>query len=140
MSSGYEEDWWECVFVDSVSHCYSEISETPVESGSDPNSPFIGKSPQECHQLLSKLQEDTESDITSDFFMIMDERSMQDDTVLLVSVTGERDEETGGRELLTLRATFEVSAKELVLYSIGHWTIEEDAERAADEADNVYRG
>ncbi|KAH0037863.1 hypothetical protein KCU78_g1593, partial [Aureobasidium melanogenum] len=140
VDSGYEEDWWECVFVDSISHCYDEISETPVESDSDPNSPFIGKTPEECHRLLLKLREDTESEIPTDFFMIMDEKSIQDDTVLLVSVTGEEDEQTGIRDLLTLRATFEVSAKELMLYSIGHWTIEEDAERAVEQGDSVYRG
>ncbi|KAG9671529.1 hypothetical protein KCU99_g4778, partial [Aureobasidium melanogenum] len=140
VNSGFEEDWWECVFVDSISHCYDEISETPVESDSDPNSPFIGKTPEECHRLLLKLREDTESEISTDFFMIMDEKSVQDDTVLLVSVTGEEDEETGIRDLLTLRATFEVSAKELMLYSIGHWTIEEDAERAVEQGDSVYRG
>lgn len=139
-NSGFEEEWWECVFVDSTSHCYDDISETPVESDSDPNSPFIGKTPQECHQMLLKLRDETESEITTDFFMIMDERSIRDDTILLVSVTGDDDEATGLRDLLTLRASFEVSAKELMLYSIGHWTIEEDAERAMEQEDNVYRG
>ena len=139
-NSGFEEEWWECVFVDSISHGYDNISETPVESESDPNSPFIRKTPQECHQMLLKLRDETESEITTDFFMIMDERSIRDDTILLVSVTGDKDKETGVRDLLTLRATFEVSAKELMLYSIGHWTIEEDAERAMEQEDNVYRG
>lgn len=65
---------------------------------------------------------------------------MRDDIVLLVSVTGEENEETGMRELLTLRASFEVSARELMLYLIGHWTIEEDLERFVGQEDDVYRG
>ncbi|KAH0351988.1 hypothetical protein KCU81_g2116, partial [Aureobasidium melanogenum] len=140
VTSGYEEEWWECVFVDDLTNYYDDISSPPVESASNPHSPFINKRPQKCHNLLLKLREETESEITTEFFMIMDQRSMRDDTVLLVSVTGDRDEETGVREALTLRASFEVSARELMLYSIGHWTIEEDVERVLGQEDDVYRG
>ncbi|KAH0374062.1 hypothetical protein KCU65_g367, partial [Aureobasidium melanogenum] len=139
LTSGFEEEWWECVFIDSITHYYDEISSPPVECSSNPHSPFINKTPQECHNLLLKLHEDTDSEITTEFFMILDERSTRDDTVVLVSITGDRDDETGERGALTLRASFEVSAQELMLYEIGHWSIEEDLECVSGLEDDVYR-
>lgn len=138
--NGVDEDDWKLVLVDSIGDYYDEPSLAPMEDDSDPNSPFIGKTPQECHRLLLKLRNDTESKIMPDFFVIMDERSTIDNTILLV--TAERD--LGGENevlaLPTLRATFQASALALMLYETGHSTIEEDAERAAREDDNVFRG
>lgn len=126
--------------MDSIDDYYDEPSEVAGEDGSSPNSPFIGKTPQECHQLLWKLRENTESEIFTDFFAIMDERSTQDNTVLLVCA--ERD--LGGeKEVLampTVRATFKAAPTALMLYETGHSSVGEDAERAALEKDNVYRG
>jgi len=80
--NGVDEEDWGLVFVDSIDGYYDEASTLPTEADSNPNSPFIGKSPQECHQLLL-LHEDTESEIITGTFAIMDERSTQDDIVLL---------------------------------------------------------
>lgn len=138
--NGVDEDDWKLVLVDSIGDYYDEPSLAPMEDDSDPNSLFIGKTPQECHRMLLKLRNDTESKIMPDFFAIMDERSTIDNTILLV--TAERD--LGGENevlaLPTLRATFQASALALMLYETGHSTIEEDAERAAREDDNVFRG
>jgi hypothetical protein len=117
-----DEDNWNFVFVDSIEDYYDEPSEAPIEHGSNPNSPFIGKTPQECYQLLLKLREDTESEIIPYMFAIIDERSIQDVAVR------------------TVRATFQTSGISMVLYETGHSSVEEDAERAAREKDNVYRG
>lgn len=62
----------------------------------------------------------------------MDERSIRDDTVLLVSAG---DEENW--PLKSVRASFAVSAEKLVCYFSGHMGIEEDAEDAAETADGV---
>jgi hypothetical protein len=138
--NGVDEDNWTFVFVDSIDDYYDKASETPIEDGSDPNSPFIGKTPQECHQLLLKLREDTESEIMTNFFAIMDERSIQDDTVLLVCAQRDLGGEHEVLAMPTIRATFQASGTALILYETGHSSVEEDAERAAREEDNVYRG
>jgi hypothetical protein len=135
-----DDDEWNVVFVDCVDNYYDERSWAPVEDDSDPDSPFIGKTPQECHQLLMKLRKDTESEIDTNMFVIMDERSTKDDTVLLVTV--ERDD-GGENEVLampTLRATFQVTNTTLALYAVGFSTVEEDEERAENEEDKVFRG
>ena len=136
--NGVDEDEWNLVFVDSIDNYYDEASETPVDNESSPNSPFIGKTPQECHQLLLKLLEDTKSEIMTDYFAIMDERSKEDNTVLLVCA--ERDLENEVLAWPTVRATFQASAVALMLYHSGHSSVGEDVERAQREHDNVYRG
>lgn len=128
-----EEDDWNFVFVDTINHCYDKPSAVPVEAQSNPNSPFISKTPEECSQMLLKLQEDTESEIIPHYFMIMDERSRKDDTVLLVSAGIESP-------VYTVRASFGASAQAIVLYLTGHRGIEEDIENAEEEEDGVYRG
>ena len=132
-----DEDQWNLVFVDSIEDYYDEASEAPVEDESSPDSPFIGKTPQECHQLLSKLVEDTESEIMTEYFAIMDERSTKDDTVLLVCA--ERNDEEEVVAWPTVRATFEVTAVSLKCYHSRHSSVGEDLERAEREHDNVYR-
>lgn len=134
--SGADEDK-SLVFVDCLDNYYDEASEIPVDE-CDPNSPFVGKTPEDCYRLLIKLRKDTESEIMIYQFAIMDERSAQDDTVLLVCY---RCDENGENETLaTLRATFQASATALTLYMTGHSSVAEDADRAAQESDNVYRG
>lgn len=128
-----EEDEWDFVFVDSINHYYDKPSAVPVEAHSNPNSPFISKTPEECSQMLLKLQRDTESEIMPHYFMIMDERSQKDDTVLLVSAGIEAP-------VYTVRASFGASAQAIVLYLTGHRGIEEDIESAEEEGDGVYRG
>ncbi|KAI5198001.1 hypothetical protein E4T39_07007 [Aureobasidium subglaciale] len=128
-----KEDIWDFVFVDSINYCYDEPSTVPVEVNSNPDSPFISKTPDECSQMLFKLHEDTKSKIIPHYFMIMDERSLQDDTVLLV--TAGIDEPVS-----TVRASFGASAQAIVLYLTGHRGIEEDVESAAQEKDGVYHG
>ena len=135
---GVDEDEWNLVFVDSLDDYYDEASEAPIKDESSPNSPFIGKTPQECHQLLLKLLKDTESEIMTDYFAIMDERSKQDNTVLLVCA--ERDLENEVLAWPTLRATFQASAIALMCYHSGHSSVGEDVECAQHEHDNVYHG
>lgn len=132
------EDDRSLVFVDSIDEYYNEPSQAPIENDSNPNSPFIGKTPQECHQLLLKLVENTESEIMPSYFAILDERSTRDDTVLLVCAERDLDDEILGWP--TVRATFQASAVALMLYHSGHSSVAEDVERAEDEPDHVYRG
>ncbi|KAJ6002743.1 hypothetical protein N7451_005290 [Penicillium sp. IBT 35674x] len=135
--SDIDEDQWNLAFVDSIDDYYDEAAESPLEDESSSDSPFIGKTPQECHQLLSKLVEDTESEIMTEYFAIMDGRSTKDDTALLVCA--ERNDEDEVVAWSTVRATFEVTAVSLKCYHSGHSSVGEDLERAECEHDNVYR-
>lgn len=135
--NGLDKDHWNLVFVDSIDDYYNEASEAPVEKESSPNCPFIGKTPRECYQLLSKLVEDTRSEILTEYFAIMDERSTKDDTVLLVCA--ERNDEDEVVAWPTVRAIFEVTAVSLKCYHSGHSSVGEDLELAEREHDNVYR-
>lgn len=130
-ASGIDEcDTWNFVFVDSLDYCYDKPSVVPVHA-SNLDSPFISKTPIECSRMLFRLCEGTGSEIIPFYFIIMDERSKQDHTVLLVNAE---------EPLQTVRATFEASAQSIVLYLTGHRGIEEDIESAAKEKDNVYHG
>jgi hypothetical protein len=129
-----DDDISNFAFVDSIDDYYDGPSEMPVESASDPDSPFIGKTPLECSQMLHQLCQETESELLKNYFIIMDERTTRDDTVLLVSAGDDED-----WPLRSVRASFEVSATRLVCYLTGHLGIEEDAEDAAETADGVFR-
>lgn len=140
-----DEDEWSLAFVDSIDDYYREMTDRekakePAAFDSNPKSPFIGKTPEECHQLLMKLKADTDSEIFTDYFAIMDERSAEDDTVLLACAARNPGGEHEVLAVETVRATFEASSIALTLYSTGHSSVGEDAERAADEEDNIYRG
>lgn len=76
----------------------------------------------------------------TDVFAIMDERSTQDNTVLLVCAERDLGGDNEVSALPTVRATFQASATALMLYETGHSSVGEDAECAAREKDNVYRG
>ena len=69
--------------MDSIDDYFGEAyaSEVPVEDESDPNS----QTPEECCQLISKLREDTESEIMPDCFAIMDDRTGQQNMTLYSS-------------------------------------------------------
>ncbi|KEQ70034.1 hypothetical protein M436DRAFT_54942, partial [Aureobasidium namibiae CBS 147.97] len=121
------------VFVDRIDHCYDKPSAVPVEAQSDPDSPFVSKTPEQCSQMLLRLREDTDSEIVPYYVMIMVERPQKDDTVLLVSAVIEAP-------VCTVRATFEASAQAIVLCLTGHRGIEEDIESAEGKEDGVYHG
>lgn len=85
------------VFIDSLTQTYT--TETEIGDMEDEQhrtitstySPFKNKSPFECHQLLRQLRRDG-SDIDYYSFVIMDERSLTDETVLLVNAPWEGKE------------------------------------------------
>lgn len=128
------------VFIDRTDIYYDSVSLAPCEDDIDPSSPFIHKTPEECYDLLVQLREDTESEIITNYFAIMDERSAQDNTVLLVTAGRDLDGDDEGLTFSTVRATFKASALALMLYNTGHSSVDEDLERAERERDGVYRG
>ena len=110
---------------------YNQGPEDIVKVPSSSDSPFIGKTPQQCHELLLELRDTTKSDlINRDTFGIMDERSMEDGTVLLVD---------GKQEYGSVRADFGMAIPALQCWMTGHSTVEEDIDFARETRDNVLR-
>lgn len=90
--------------------------------------PFEGKQPRECYRLLLQLRTETDSDVDFASFVVLDERSTKDDTVLLVSV----DEET--EEMRSVRVAFEIA--HWLLLGLMDDPLDEDLIRKADEAED----
>jgi len=128
------------VFIDSLSETYTdetEIGDMEDEQNktiSSPDSPFKFKSPTECHQLLRQLRRDG-SDIDYCSFVIMDERSLTDDTVLLVNAPGEGEE--GGVQ--SIRVVFEIAHWKLSGYFMAMMDMGEDRKVAERSEDGVLR-
>ncbi|KJX93262.1 hypothetical protein TI39_contig4347g00001 [Zymoseptoria brevis] len=80
------------VVIRDLNETYTKIS-SPLVSSFDP--PFEGQSVKECWQTLSAMTTRTKSDLDTEMFAILDERSSQDDSALLVlSLEGEPEIET----------------------------------------------
>lgn len=129
------------VFVDSLTQVYTnetEIGDMKDEQNrtvTSPDSPFKGKSPAECHQLLLQLRRN-ESDVDYCSFVVMDERSLMDDSVLLVNAPGEGEE----GEVQSVRVTFEIAHWRLSGYSMAMMDMGEDRKVAEGTVDGVLRG
>jgi hypothetical protein len=129
------------VFVDSLTQVYTketEIGDMEDEQNrtvTSPDSPFKGKSPAECHQLLRQLRRN-ESDVDYCSFVVMDERSLTDDSVLLVNAPGEGEE----GEVQSVRVTFEIAHWRLSGYSMAMMDMGEDRKVAEGTVDGMLRG
>ena len=128
------------VFVDSLTDIYTdetEIGDMEDEQNrtvTSPDSPWKGKSPIECHRLLRESRLNG-SDIDYCSFVIMDERSLSDDTVLLVNAPGEG--ELG--EVQSIRVAFEITHWRLSGYSMAMMDMAEDRAVAERTEDGVLR-
>jgi hypothetical protein len=125
-----EENQGFFLLVDDVDNRYEGPSERAVRQGSSADTPFVGKSPQECQTLLKELQGNSpQLDIDTRFSVILDNRS--DDSVLLVD---DDDEDFG-----TVRVAFELAMELLMCYVSGHRSVKEDDESAKCADDGVLR-
>lgn len=120
------------VFPDDLTTCYEEQNDDermrePVSA----DSPFIEKTPEECHKLLKELRAKTQSDIDPYSFAIMDRRSQDDDSVLLVEVTKDG--------IASVRAEFSLAIPVMSCWMTGHSDIQEDIRRANLRWDAVLR-
>ena len=130
------------VFVDNLSEIYTEETEHGTMEDehnkliTKPDSPFKGKTPAECHRLLRQLRLGT-SDIDHTSFVIMDERSLTDDTVLLVNTLDNEGEEV---QLRSIRVIFEIVHWRLLGYMDGEfYSMDEDLEAVKWTEDGVLR-
>jgi hypothetical protein len=120
------------VFVDSTTDRYTERSVFGHNAPSSHISPFNGKSAEECRALLKRLWEDTGSRVDYDHFVILDERSLVDNTAVLVQSRGDE-------KVSWLRAEFNIATPRVILYSVGDAGVDEDFEDLPDAADDVLR-
>ena len=130
------------VFVDNLSEIYTEETEPGTMEDehnkliTKPDSPFKGKTPAECYRLLRQLRLGT-SDIDHTSFVIMDERSLTDDTVLLVNTLDNEGEEV---QLRSIRVIFEIVHWRLLGYMDGEfYSMDEDLEAVKWTEDGVLR-
>ena len=129
------------VFVDSLTQSYTddtEIGDMEDEQNrtfTSPDSPFKGKSPEECYQLLRQLRCNG-SDVDYCSFVVMDERSLTDDTVLLVNAPVEGEE----GEVQSVRVAFQIAHWRLSGYSMAMMDMGEDRVVAEGTDDGVLRG
>jgi hypothetical protein len=119
------------LFVDSVDDRYEGPAERPARHGSSPDSPFVGKTPQECQALLEELQSNSQLDIGTKLFAILDDRSDREDSVLLVDDFNEDFE--------TVKVAFELAMELLMCYVSGNHSIKEDIDSAQRADDGVLR-
>lgn len=119
------------LLVDSIADDYEGFSKRPAMQGSSADSPFIGKSPRECEALLQELNSNSRLQIETDFFIILDERSGQDESALLVVVMD--------TDILTVRMVFETAMMVLACYDTGHRSIEDDQQEAQLQDDGILR-
>ncbi|KAM3419515.1 hypothetical protein BST61_g2858 [Cercospora zeina] len=126
------------VFIDDLSATYTEESEIgeDEEYGSSPTrAPFKDKTYQECLEMLRKLRIEHQSDIRCPLFIVMDERTLQDDTVVLVQAPFMGEE----GEIKSVRAEFQVAYGQLMLYEMAYKDIETDQAAAEATEDGVLR-
>ena len=68
------------VIIDSLDERYVEPTSPPTGSLSPP---FKGKDARECCKLVREMAQQTKSDISYEYLVILDERSSEDSTALL---------------------------------------------------------
>jgi hypothetical protein len=93
---------------------------------------FRGKSPHECFSLLTQIRAETGSIVHPPIFAILDEQSLQDDTVILVDMYD-------NDKAISARCEFKIACAELNGYFVGDSEITEDKEEAKEEWDGVLR-
>lgn len=92
----------------------------------------MDKSAEECRDLLKRLWEQTGSRVDYNHFVILDQRSLVDDTAVLV-------QSRGNGKVSVIRAEFNIATPRVLLYSVGDAGVDEDFEDLLDPDDDVLR-
>jgi len=111
--------------ITDLSKTYTEVSKIPMEATTSP-APFQGRSAEECFKLLQAFMRDTGSDVNVKIFAILDERSKEDDTVVIVKAS----EKTG--DIKTVRGALKETDMSLVNLWVGNSNIEECSHELTD--------
>ncbi|KAK6007471.1 hypothetical protein QM012_004285 [Aureobasidium pullulans] len=125
------------VFIDDLSRVNDEDDGLGYNKDST-SAPFAGKTPYECWIMLQKILEENEgegSNFVDTIFAILDERSLEDGTLLLVEEPVEEDD----GEAHSVRAVFEMSETQMSLWHGGKNTVYEANERIKNTKDGILR-
>lgn len=126
------------VFVDNSSTVYASKNDVGENTPSQPNSSFKNKSADECWLLLRAMRE-AGSDIDYESFVIIDDRTLQDDTVLVVVKELLTEDEAAEATNAEVRMPSELASFQLGCYLGGHTDIGEDVVKSQRHADGVLR-
>lgn len=123
------------VFIDYLSRVYTR----PNKFGENADSifaPFAGKGSYECSIALKRMSEGPDpSNLDYDMFAVLDERSLEDGSVLLVP-----EPEVGdGGEGHPVRVIFDMLKSQVLMWTAGKTTVIEDRERAKGTVDGILR-
>ena len=118
------------VVIDSSDRKYVEPTHPPVDLFS---SPFNGKDASQCCRLVRETTQQNQSDLNYEYLVILDKRSSEDSTALVVVSF---DEE---KKIQSVRAVYEVVNVILLSMSAGVGAMSEYQEIAAREPDGVFR-
>jgi hypothetical protein len=126
------------VFVDNSSTVYTTKNDVGENTPSQPNSSFKNKSANECWLLLRTMRE-AGSDIDYESFVIIDDRTLQDDTVLVVVKELLTEDEAAQAANAEVRMSFELASFRLGCYLAGESDIGEDVVKSQRHTDGVLR-
>ncbi|GIZ41033.1 hypothetical protein CKM354_000435000 [Cercospora kikuchii] len=113
-------------FFDQVDNYLSSPSVPPVQKASNPSSPFKGKSAQQCYLLLRQMVQVTGSEFNWEEFVIVDERTLEDNSVQLVSRPNiEEEEEEESNEAISVRVLMHLAQDVLFTCASGKTDVEE---------------
>jgi hypothetical protein len=126
------------VFVDDSSTTYTTKNDVGENTATHPNSSFKNKSADECWLLLRAMHE-AGSNTDYESFVIIDDRTLQDDTVLVVVKELLTEDEAAQAANAEVRMPFELASFRLGCYLAGEGDIGEDFVKSQRHADGVFR-
>ncbi|KAK4500907.1 hypothetical protein PRZ48_009099 [Zasmidium cellare] len=118
------------VVVDNLDVKYEMPAEPPCHISSFP---FEGRTNAECRNLLRKHVEEYDSDIEPDLFVIFDERTTYDSTVLVLDGDVQGDDEPH-----TIRVYMQYATLFLASADVGNTTVEESNEDVCERRNGIW--
>ena len=126
------------VIVDSSSPIYTTKSDIGENTPSSPSSSFLNKTADECWLLLRALRE-AGADIDYESFVIIDERTLQDGTVLVVVKELLTEDEAAQATDASVRMPCKLASFRLLSYLSAEGDIAGDVVMAQRHEDGVLR-
>ncbi|KAF2163421.1 hypothetical protein M409DRAFT_57330 [Zasmidium cellare ATCC 36951] len=118
------------VIVEHLDLKYEDPTEPPCHVSSFP---FEQKTPAQCRDLLRQHVQEQDSDIEPDLFVMIDQRTLEDSTVLVLD--GDSD---GDSQLRSLRVYMQFATLFLASADVGNTTVEESNEDVCDCGNGVW--
>lgn len=122
--------------VNDLDQTYIEPTDPPVEPF---DTSFAGQEhARTCWEMLSEMIERTASDLDSEMFAVLDDRSVRDESALLVLVL-QRDDDDAGAVVESVRVDLKLVSTLLLSWMAKGGNISEIQDEASQAADGVAR-